>query len=669
MPAAAKKRGGFHRRRGGGRGGAARSGSASKDPPYKGPKAPVKRVQPIRHVHPLAPQRKRKQGLMCPHVNMALLDHGEANYREIVDLFVIPSSKCLLPWDPKQSRLRFRCESPLCQGGFQFACCHCKKKFCRDHINDHAADSNHGCAIDAQFGYLACFLCNETLVQMEKCAKIWRDHRLKAVYETALRYGWLQNVTQLTTFMPDELRDACENRQALIGVHGIVNLSNTCCLNVILQAFCHTPLFRDFCLARLHRCNPNMLGFNQECVMCAFTSMIYDLYILPAGQCYAPQLIFQAVQNSLVNHGSELGEQEDPAEIINLLLNDMHLQSEHDGRKISPSLGEQLHLAGREMASMCVAQCIYCPCIVCDLFSGVEEYTTTCLQCKQDRFQGNSFKLLMLPIREDKPVEAGQPADRSLEDCLKMYTDAQLTSEVKNECCIDVKGAYRTNKFRHLPVVLIIQLKRAVAKNVTKTRIGDGDLKKNKEHIQFPLCLDMSPYMAEQHSGSTKYVLYGVVVHKGVKLSSGHYVCYIKHMSGRWLCMDDRAVFCCSESQVLSLQAYMLFYVLETVEFTVASASNIGTSVPIPPPIPSTASVPDSLDSLSNDELIELAMPPPLKVDEAYIGQFDYDTIHPFTLDHTYGKLDELFGVPLNEKKNDYDDEEDELAALLYGNL
>lgn len=57
-------------------------------------------------------------------------------------------------------------------------------------------------------------------------------------------------------------------------------------------------------------------------------AIFLQLYILPPGQCYAPQIIFQAVQSSLLDHGSELGEQEDPAEIINLLLNDMHLHSE-----------------------------------------------------------------------------------------------------------------------------------------------------------------------------------------------------------------------------------------------------------------------------------------------------------------------------------------------------
>lgn len=157
-------------------------------------------------------------------------------------------------------------------------------------------------------------------MQMEKWGKLWREQRINAVYETgknfedflcihisnitfslALHHGWLPDRTELDSMLPEELKEACEKRDALVGkkkqsfeliscvikysdrmlgflgVHGIVNLSNTCCLSVILQAFCHTPIFRDFCLARLHRCDQNYLRFNPDCVMCAFTSMIFDV--------------------------------------------------------------------------------------------------------------------------------------------------------------------------------------------------------------------------------------------------------------------------------------------------------------------------------------------------------------------------------------------------------
>ncbi|GAU96355.1 hypothetical protein RvY_07814 [Ramazzottius varieornatus] len=517
------------------------------------------------------PVRSSKQGIICPHVPKALLDGADMEfYSEIIDKFVVPSSKTLIPWDPTQSRKMSPCEGGGCAQPVEFVCCHCKQRFCRKMMKEHATNIEHSCAISAECGYVACFTCGELLVQVDKCMKQWRSLHLTAVYDTALRYGWIPNVKQLTCFFPEPLQEGCA-RSPLVGVHGIVNLSNTCCLSVILQALCHTPLFRDFCLARLHRCTPNSLHFDRNCVMCAFTSVIFDLYILPAGQCYAPQTIFQAVQNSLYSNGSELGEQQDPAEILNLLLSDMHLNAEKDGRKFSEILIRKLHLHDRQAAFLCVDHGVYCSCIVCDLFTGVEEFTTTCLKCRQGRVQGNSFKLLMLPIGEEKrrePQVLPRTEDLSLEDCLRMYTMENFTCEIKNECCVNFPGANRTNRFRHLPVVLIIQLKRAVAKTA-KAKPRDGDFKKNRDHIQFPVNLDMTKYMAPEHTGATKYTLYGVIVHKGTKLSSGHYVIYLKHMSGRWLCIDDRAVFCFPEAHVLALQAYMLFYVHDAVQFTV----------------------------------------------------------------------------------------------------
>merc|ERR1712183_179894 len=54
------------------------------------------------------------------------------------------------------------------------------------------------------------------------------------------------------------------------------------------------------------------------------------------------------------------------------------------------------------------------------------------------------------------------------------------------------------------------------------------------------------------------YHLYGVVNHIG-GMGSGHYTAYVK-CCGRWFCCNDERVYAISEEDVVSANAYLLFY-------------------------------------------------------------------------------------------------------------
>lgn len=85
----------------------------------------------------------------------------------------------------------------------------------------------------------------------------------------------------------------------------------------------------------------------------------------------------------------------------------------------------------------------------------------------------------------------------------------------------------------------------------------------------------------------------------------------------------------------------MLFYILETVEFTVASPDI--SSADIPPAIPAVGPYFPSPDTWVEDDL---EMPPPLKVDDTYSlitlkarsPLYEVD-ISRFSFDHTYSKM------------------------------
>lgn len=57
------------------------------------------------------------------------------------------------------------------------------------------------------------------------------------------------------------------------------------------------------------------------------------------------------------------------------------------------------------------------------------------------------------------------------------------------------------------------------------------------------------------------YDLYGVLVHHGYSVNSGHYICYVKAANGLWHVCDDHRVAAVGERTVLDQRAYILFYI------------------------------------------------------------------------------------------------------------
>jgi ubiquitin carboxyl-terminal hydrolase 22/27/51 len=63
---------------------------------------------------------------------------------------------------------------------------------------------------------------------------------------------------------------------------------------------------------------------------------------------------------------------------------------------------------------------------------------------------------------------------------------------------------------------------------------------------------------------SLHYALSAVIVHKG-GIESGHYVSYSREGED-WFLFDDSKVVLVSEAEVLSAEAYLLLYVVESAE-------------------------------------------------------------------------------------------------------
>jgi ubiquitin carboxyl-terminal hydrolase 36/42 len=57
--------------------------------------------------------------------------------------------------------------------------------------------------------------------------------------------------------------------------------------------------------------------------------------------------------------------------------------------------------------------------------------------------------------------------------------------------------------------------------------------------VDFDTHLDMAPYMSNRRAGPQMYELFGVLVHAGHSVHSGHYFCFVRAPNGLWHRMDD----------------------------------------------------------------------------------------------------------------------------------
>ena len=69
-----------------------------------------------------------------------------------------------------------------------------------------------------------------------------------------------------------------------------------------------------------------------------------------------------------------------------------------------------------------------------------------------------------------------------------------------------------------------------------------GQIEGPCKQVDFDTTLDMAPYMSDRRSPPKLYQLYGVLVHQGHSVHSGHYYCFVRAANGLWHQMNDNHV-------------------------------------------------------------------------------------------------------------------------------
>jgi ubiquitin C-terminal hydrolase len=107
------------------------------------------------------------------------------------------------------------------------------------------------------------------------------------------------------------------------------------------------------------------------------------------------------------------------------------------------------------------------------------------------------------------------------------------------------------------PKILVINLKRFVNNNLY------GHVRKSEIFVDFQPYLKLEPYLSpirQDQENQPFYRLYGVVVHSGINIQSGHYFAYISRSIDNWFYASDVIIKPSSWDEVKNCRPYLLFY-------------------------------------------------------------------------------------------------------------
>ncbi|KAL3321159.1 Ubiquitin carboxyl-terminal hydrolase 51 [Cichlidogyrus casuarinus] len=478
-------------------------------------------------------------------------------------------------------------------------CGHCKHFACwhNRHIADHfKRNSNHTLAVSLENGEIYCSVCKD-FVYYSVSDKIQRKV-LNTYYSC---YGisshpWRPSFDEIS-FIPhiSGMRYSLDITYTR-SIRGLLNMGNTCFLNVVVQALTHTPVLREYLLADVHRCETPAQSKN--CLACEMIRVTQEIY-----RCNSTPFVPSNLLHSIWLHASHLAgyEQRDAHEFLITLLTLMHshltsppspigsdnnsnsssLSSTNETSLVSvdsgvcfggsntssassassfaPSSVDPAHsclidsaasslslmpVTRRKRHSSVVARDNSCDCVIHQIFFGDLKSVISYDGCEHHSTIVDPFLDLSLDVIQRKST--------SLNACLQAYFQPEkIEGPLLCAKCNIKRPAVKQFSLLHLPNVLCFYLKRC---------LHDG---KFSTSISFPMDLDLAPFMPELKAKKSlwqdRYSLYAVLNHSG-QSNSGHYVAYIRADRNAWYLCDDQKVIPVTQDYVLKTDAYVLLY-------------------------------------------------------------------------------------------------------------
>ncbi|KAJ7728518.1 hypothetical protein B0H16DRAFT_1588885 [Mycena metata] len=433
-----------------------------------------------------------------------------------------------------------------------FVCLHCSYAGCwrSGHVSTHLQESQHSFCADVKTGSIYCYECRDFIYDAKVdeiyLAAIVTAEEEQTRFQVAKKHrerfqSWAPS-PQDTTALENAVAIPCQGRR------GLLNLGQTCFMNVVLQSFAHNPLLRNYFLGDKH--NSRQCKVEEDCTCCEMDKLFTEIYS-DASTPYGPI----AFLVSTWRKSAELSgyAQQDAHEFFISTLNHIHTTSRGSTN-------------------------VSCNCIVHSTFAGQLQSDVICARCGNVNSTVDPMLDVSLELRAkvgEAPVAA---ADNTLVGCLRRYTQPEKLGPKQYSCSKCGKAAHEVSKrlsIRKLPPVLSFQFKRFEHK-------ADKTSRKIDTRIRFPATLNMAPFTtlvmkaAEKENGSPvfsypgpaamyEYDLFAVINHEG-QINNGHYTNYAR-FEDEWYRFDDDKVTPASLGSVLASSAYMCFYVKRHLDY------------------------------------------------------------------------------------------------------
>ncbi|XP_063545593.1 uncharacterized protein LOC134753599 [Cydia strobilella] len=349
----------------------------------------------------------------------------------------------------------------------------------------------------------------------------------------------------------DTISETREKSQ-VSGLNGLRNIGNTCFMNSVIQCLSNTKPLLEYLDQEQYTSDINTtLSCMKGALIKAFASMIKELWEPGERDAVVNTTSFKSQVQRFAPRFMGYSQQ-DAQEFLRYLLEGLHEDVNRVTVKPKPILTE-IDDSLSDSAKALEAWQRYLrmeDSRVGDIFVGQLKSTLRCTHCKADSVTFDPFWDLSLPI----PSRTG---NLKLQQCLQHFTkEEEMDGDEKPTCsrCGVRRKCLKWFTVHKFPQVLVLHLKR-----FSPTERFRGKL---NVVVEFPLTgLDMSPYAASK-SQQAVYNLYAVSNHSGTTYS-GHYTAYCKHpYKGDWHEYNDSRVTPINPRNVVSSEAYVLFYEL-----------------------------------------------------------------------------------------------------------
>ncbi|KAI0315555.1 hypothetical protein OF83DRAFT_1199383 [Amylostereum chailletii] len=488
----------------------------------------------------------------CPHVVNVFAD--DAQKTDILHRF-----KSSVAWKAQRTHdnihpaKRRKLSAPQCDACRQtltrpFVCLHCAYAGCwaEEHIIEHLEDEGHLFCVDVKSGAVYCSSCGDVI--HEPIFDALFHATILAVDERNTRYEGMESRRkephQVWTPTPADA-SALENTTPIPcqARRGLLNLGQTCFLNVVLQSLIHNPILRNYFLGDKHN---HQACESVDCTCCEMDKLFTEVYNTTTSAPFGPTTLLATTWRS-----------------ASLLSG----YAQHDAHECFIALRDAMHASARGSTE------ISCNCIIHAAFSGEMQSEVRCVRCGNVSPKKETYMEFSLALGE-----AGGP--ETLAGCLMRFTQQEKLGSKEYTCPKCGKASTEANKrlsIRKLPPILSFQFKRFEQSGGDK-----GSARKISTPVRIPSMINMAPYTSAAQSARAgpdnpfpypgpesmyEYELFSVINHEG-QIDNGHYTNFSR-IRDEWYRFDDDKVTATSlkEMHASPVPIYMAFYVKRVLDY------------------------------------------------------------------------------------------------------